>query len=162
MGVLVGISYTLSIESPFLHMAQLNTSALTKVLDTLDAGLSKLRAAEPSSIEYDLFRNATVKSFELSVEMVGKLLRKGLKAFVSDPRAVDSLVFNDVLRSAGKFGLMNAEELERWLKYRQHRNATAHDYGEKLADKTLKLLADYERDARALGQRLNKVFAADA
>lgn len=111
-------------------------------------------------VMYDLFRNAAIRSFELSLETAGKLLRKALKAFGSSPRSVDGLVFNDVLRHASKHALLDEAAIERWLAYRANRNNTAHDYGEGFANVTLRLLPSYLDDLRALAAALQKVFDA--
>ena len=42
------------------------------------------------------------------------------------------------------------EACERWFAYRDNRNDTAHDYGEKFAETTLKLLPGFIADAREL------------
>ena len=109
---------------------------------------------------YDLYRNAAIKSFELSLETAGKLLRKALKPYAVQPREVDRLVFDDVLRQAGRHGLLEIEEVPRWLEYRANRNTTTHDYGEDFANGTMKLLPTYLQDARALADRLDE--AGDA
>ena len=111
---------------------------------------------------FDLYRNAAIKSFELSLETAGKLLRKALKAFEASPRTVDALVFNDVLRHAGKHGVLSSAEVERWLAYRANRNSTAHDYGAGFANDTLKLLPASVQDVRVLAAALQKVFDASA
>ena len=113
-------------------------------------------------VRFDLYRNAAIKSFELSLETAGKLLRKALKAYGGAPSEVDKLVFNDVLRHAGKHGLMDVPAVERWLSYRANRNNTAHDYGEGFANDTLKLLPTYLNDVRALAPAIQKVFDAAA
>ncbi|WP_082955414.1 nucleotidyltransferase substrate binding protein [Tepidimonas fonticaldi] len=92
----------------------------------------------------------------------GKLLRKALKAYTGSPREVDRLVFNDVLRHAGKHGVLDAAWVERWLAYRANRNNTAHDYGAGFANETLALLPQYLRDVRQLAQTLQAVFDASA
>jgi nucleotidyltransferase substrate binding protein (TIGR01987 family) len=112
--------------------------------------------AEPGSVDYEVFRNAVIKSFELTLETAGKLLRKVLKAYVGSPKTVDALVFKDVLRHAALHGLLSAEELERWLLYRDSRNDTAHNYGEQFADTTLALITDFQRDALALYETLRQ------
>jgi hypothetical protein len=98
----------------------------------------------------------------LSLETAGKLLRKALKAFEASPRTVDALVFNDVLRHAGKHGILSSAEVERWLAYRANRNSTAHDYGAGFANNTLQLLPTYLQDVRVLATALQKVFDASA
>lgn len=141
----------------------LNVEHLRRTADTLEqaiAMLAQTRADQP--VLYDLYRNAAIKSFELSLETAGKLLRKALKLYGGSPRAVDSLVFNDVLRHAGKHGLLDLAAVERWLAYRANRNTTAHDYGAGFADETLKILPGYLDDVRALAVPLQALFDAQA
>jgi nucleotidyltransferase substrate binding protein (TIGR01987 family) len=139
----------------------LNVDHLLRTAATLEQALIALnRPLDPASVDYDLYRNAAIKSFELSLETAGKLLRKALKAYTGDPRSVDRLVFNDVLRQAGKHGLFDLAAVERWLAYRANRNSTAHDYGVEFATETLKLLPDYLADVRALAAALQQVFDA--
>ena len=139
----------------------LNTDHLLRTVATLDHAL---RAYENTpadeTVLRDLYRNAAVKSFELSLETCSKWLRKALKLYVGDPRAVDALVFNDVLRHAGKHGLLDQAGVRRWLAYRANRNTTAHDYGEGFANGTLQLLPAYTKDIRELSGRLQELFDA--
>jgi len=140
----------------------LNVEHLLRTAETLEQALFALaQRPQHDDIMFDLFRNAAIKSFELSLETSGKLLRKALKAFTGAPREVDKLVFNDVLRHAGKHGLMDAEAVARWLIYRSNRNNTAHDYGVSFANETLKLLPAYLQDVRALAKEMQRVFDAE-
>ena len=136
----------------------LNTDNLVRILETLEQALAALSKEEKGSIFFDLYRNAAIKSFELSLETTGKLLRKALKSFYATPKEVDRLVFNDVLRQSGKHGLMNVDAVERWLSYRTNRNSTAHDYNEAFANETLNLLPAYLSDALALSNNIQRVF----
>ncbi len=138
----------------------LNVDHLLRTVATLESALIALQRPENDEILLDLYRNAAIKSFELSLETAGKLLRKALKAYFGAPRVVDSLVFNDVLRHAGKHALLDLEAVERWLNYRANRNQTAHDYGEEFANQTLKLLPAYVADARVLADKLKQAFDA--
>ena len=45
---------------------------------------------------------------------------------------------------------INTDFLDRWLEYRDHRNDTAHLYGETLAEATLDLLPAFIADAMEL------------
>lgn len=132
----------------------LNTEQLHKCILTLEKSLQLLNIAEPESLEYDIFRNATVKGFELTLETLGKLLRKKLKSYFTLPKEVDDLVFKDVLRHANKHGLIQDDEVKRWFKYRDNRNNTAHDYGLGFAEQTLILLPQFIIDAKHLQQKL--------
>ncbi len=141
----------------------LNVENLLRTAATLEQAMLALgKTPSADEVIYDLYRNAAIKSFELSLETAGKLLRKALKAFGGNPRSVDSLVFNDVLRHSGKHAVLDQAEVERWLAYRANRNNTAHDYGVGFANDTLTLLPAYLVDVRALAEKLQKVFDAAA
>ena len=141
----------------------LNVEHLLRTAATLEQALIAIENhGQRDDVLFDLYRNAAIKSFELSLETAGKLLRKALKAYGGAPRSIDALVFNDVLRHACKHGLMDAAAVERWLGYRANRNNTAHDYGEGFANETLKLLPQHLRDVRALAPRIQGVFDASA
>jgi nucleotidyltransferase substrate binding protein (TIGR01987 family) len=139
----------------------LNTEHLMRTAKTLEQALKAIEAhKQPHDILFDLYRNAAIKSFELSLETAGKLLRKAIKAYGATSKSVDSLIFNDVLRQAFKHGLLDAESVERWLQYRLNRNNTAHDYGEGFANETLKILPDFLNDVRVLAPKIQEVFDA--
>lgn len=128
----------------------LNTEHYARCIRTLETSLLQLEAAEPESIEYEIFRNAVVKGYELTLETAGKLLRKALKAYTGSPREIDGLSYKDLLRRAAKHDLMSTDKVERWFAYRDNRNNTAHDYGIGFAEETLKLLPGFIADARTL------------
>lgn len=142
---------------------RLNVEHLLQTADTLEAAIVRLRqTAADDAVLYDLFRNAAIKSFELSLETTGKLLRKTLKLYTGNPKAIDQLVFNDLFRQAGKHALLDEAEIERWLAYRASRNSTAYDYGEAFAEQTLAILPDYLVDLRQLAHKMQGVFNAAA
>lgn len=139
----------------------LNVDHLLRTAATLEQALIALdKTAPDDGVLYDLYRNAAIKSFELSLETSGKLLRKAIKAYGGNPRSVDALVFNEVLRHAGKHALLDQAAVERWLRYRANRNSTAHDYGVGFAEETLKLLPNYLHDVRQLAIKLQEIFDA--
>jgi Nucleotidyltransferase substrate binding protein like len=132
----------------------LNTTQLTQCVNTLERSLELLGKANKESLEYEVFRNATIKGFELPLETTGKLLRKTLKTYFTIPKEVDDLIFKEVLRHSNKHGLLTTEEVKRWFKYRDNRNNTAHDYGLGFAKHTLTLLPEFLTDVRNLAQKL--------
>jgi len=134
---------------------KLNTEHLGRSIQTLESSLELLKRSEANSIEYDIYRNASVKGFELALETAGKLLRKAIKPYFSSSRAVDQLYFKALFRHAAKHGLLTVEEVERWFLYRDNRNSTAHDYGEKFAEDTLKLMPGFIADSQRLKERID-------
>ena len=137
---------------------KLDTTHLRRCILTLESSLTLLNEAEVGSIDYEVFRNAVVKGFELVLEISGKLLRKALKAYGGSPKTVDELFYKDVLRHAGKHGLLDPTEIERWFAYRDNRNNTAHDYGEGFAQLTLALMPAFLDDARRVESVLREKF----
>ena len=133
---------------------KLNTEHLDRCIQTLEGAVEKLNSSVEDSIEYDIFRNASIKGFELTLETSGKLLKKALKPYFATPRAVDQLVFKEIFRNASKHGLLTLDETERWFIYRDNRNTTAHDYGKEFVEKTLKLLPQFIQDAKSLKESI--------
>ena len=134
---------------------KLNTEHLDRCIQTLEGAVKKLNSSVEESIEYDIFRNASIKGFELTLETSGKLLKKALKPYFATPRAVDQLVFKEIFRNASKHGLLTLDETERWFEYRDNRNTTAHDYGKEFVEKTLKLLPQFIQDAKNLKESID-------
>ena len=107
----------------------LSTDYVERRIVTLETALQGLADHQPDEIAYDIYRAACVKEFELILEQSGRLLRKKISAWSVSNRAAARLTFKDVFRTAARHGLLEADECERWLEYRESRNDTAHDYG---------------------------------
>ena len=130
----------------------INTLFLIRCINTLDAAFAQLQQQKPDDALYDIFRAASVKEFELVLELSGSLLKKRLRPYLASNRQADRLTFKNAFRHAAKHGLISVEACERWLAYRDNRNDTAHDYGEAFAETTLKLLPNFVVDARELAR----------
>ncbi len=139
----------------------LNVDHLLRTAATREQAILAVQLTpDNDDVLYDLYRNAAIRSFGLSLETAGRLLRKALKAVGGSPD-VDNLVFNDVLLHAGNHGLLEQEGVERWRLYHAH-NHTAADHGVNPAQETLTLLPAYLADLRALALRLQEVLDAAA
>ena len=130
----------------------INTDFLVPCLDTLKLALEQLLQREPGDTFYEIFRAASVKEFEIVLEQSGSLLKKRLRLYFASNRQADRLTFKDVFRHAAKHDLIPVETCERWFAYRDNRNDTAHDYGKKFAETTLKLSPGFITDARELAR----------
>ena len=131
-------------------MNELDTTYIKRCNLALKKAFDYLGKFEEEEIEYDMYRSAVIKEFEIILEQSGKLLKKKLKPYFHTNKAVDKLVFKDIFRQAGLHGLLSIEEVERWLKYRDNRNSTAHDYGESLANETLVIIEQFIKDTNSL------------
>ncbi|MCY4532053.1 MAG: nucleotidyltransferase substrate binding protein, partial [Gammaproteobacteria bacterium] len=105
----------------------IDTTFLRRCIDTLERAMDEIviHGTTEDSL-YDIYRAACVKEFELVLEQSGKLLRKRLANFFASNRQADRLAFKDLFRHASKHGLIETDAAERWLRYRDNRNDTAH------------------------------------
>jgi hypothetical protein len=128
-------------------MNAIDTTYLERCISTLDKAYGLLLKADPAEIDYDMYRSACVKEYEIILEQCGKLLRKILKPYYHSSKAVDQLYFKDVFKQCVLRSIINLELCERFLEYRDNRNNTAHDYGVNFAEETLILLPNFIADA---------------
>ena len=136
----------------------IDTAFLRRCIDTLERAMDEIVIhGTTEDFLYEIYRAACVKEFELVLEQSGKLLRKRLADFFASNRQADRLAFKDLFRHAAKHGLIEPDATERWLRYRDNRNDTAHNYGEDFAEETLKLLPSFVADARALADTIEAV-----
>lgn len=131
-------------------MSEINTDYFSRCIATLERAFNGLQGLPVDNDFYDIYRAACVKEFELVLEQAGKLLKKRLKPYFASSKQVDQLTFKDIFRHAARHGLLELEESERWLIYRDTRNDTAHDYGEAFAEETLRLLPQFIVDAKRI------------
>ena len=54
-------------QKHFEWIMTINTKHLGRCIQTLESSLTLLQRSEPGSIEYEIYRNATVKGFELAM-----------------------------------------------------------------------------------------------
>ena len=130
----------------------INTDYLDRCIETLESAFNLLQQREPKEIDYDIYRSAGVKEFEIIAEQCGSLLKKRLRDYFASNREADELYFKDIFRHAAKHGLITGDECERWLQYRDYRNDAAHHYGEDYAEEVLIVLPAFIEDAKALCQ----------
>ena len=133
-------------------MKIIDTTYYERCISTLEKAHELLLKANPEHIDYDMYRSASIKEFEIILEQSEKLLRKVLKPYYHSSKEVDKLYFKDVFRQAVLRSIITPETCERWLEYRDNRNNTAHDYGINFAQETLILLPQFILDANALAQ----------
>jgi len=131
-------------------MNELDTTYVKKCVMALDRAFGLLKKYAEEDIEYEIYRSAVIKEFEIILEQSGKLLKKRLKPYFHTNRAVDKLIFKDIFRQAGLHGLLSVDEVQRWLEYRDNRNSTSHDYGEFLANETLVIIERFIVDVKRL------------
>jgi len=133
----------------------IDVNYLNKCISALERGIERLQDRADKEL-YELHRAGCVKEFELILEQSGKLLKKRISVYFATNRQADNLNFKDVFRHATKHSLIDSDTCERWMKYRDNRNDTAHNYGEKFANETLKLLPSFVEDAKSLSKMIEE------
>lgn len=128
----------------------LEITYFVRCIDTLERAYGLLQDVEIDTIEYDMYRSACIKEFEIILEQGGKLLRKVLKPYFHSDKEADKLYFKDIFRQAVLRDLISEDACERWLIYRDSRNNTAHDYGVNFAEEILTILPQFIIDANNL------------
>lgn len=131
-------------------MSEISTEYLQKCIATLEKSYEMLSQTQEGTVDYELYRNSLVKGFEMTLEQSGKLLKKKIAPYFATKKALDMLTFKEIFRQAHKFSLITEDEVERWMKYRDNRNNTAHDYGQVFAEETLALVKDFLDDVKEL------------
>ena len=142
-------------------MLYLNVHHLRRCIETLSYSLTLYQQAPIGDIQQEVYRNAIVKGFELTQEVAFKLLRKSLKAYGHGGKKLETLFVKDLIRLAAAHGLMELDAAERWFKYRDNRNDTAHDYGVGFAEETLALIAPFLLDLNQLAATLEQKFGPE-
>lgn len=133
---------------------RIDTTYFERCINTLGKAYDLLLMANPDSLDYDMYRSACIKEFEIILEQRGKLLRKVLKPYFHSSKEVDKLIFKDIFRQAVLRSIITDQTCERWLQYRDNRNNTAHDYGVNFAEETLTLLPQFIADAAMLAEAI--------
>lgn len=132
----------------------LNISYIVNCINTLEKAMMLLVNHAPDTLEYNIYRSACLKEFEIVLEQSNKLLKRRLKEMAANPALIEKLTFKDVLRLAVKSQIITHEACNRWFLYRDNRNSIAHDYGEGFANETLLLFPMFIDDARDLVQKI--------
>lgn len=138
-------------------MNKIDTAYLERCISTLEKAYGLLQKANVDEIDYDMYRSACVKEYEIIIEQCGKLLRKCLKPYYHSSQAVDKLYFKEVFKQCVLRSIISPELCERFLEYRDNRNNTAHDYGVNFAEETLVLLPKFIEDAQFLSECIKRL-----
>lgn len=137
-------------------MNEIDTTYLERCINTLDKAYGLLQKSNPEDLDYDMYRSACVKEFEIIIEQCGKLLRKVLKPYFHSSKAVDQLFFKQIFKECVLRSIITPELCERFLEYRDNRNNTAHDYGVNFAEETLVLLPTFITDAQLIVESIKQ------
>ena len=91
------------------------------------------------------------------LEQSGKLLGKRMAAYSASYRQADRLNCSGLFCHGVKYCPLACDSVERWLRHRDNRHDTAHNYGEDLAETTLKLLRTFVKHTKAFWHTIKQV-----
>lgn len=57
-------------------MPEIDTAYLQRCIDTMEKAYYKLNESEKDTTDYEIYRAALVRGFEMTIEQCGKLLKK--------------------------------------------------------------------------------------
>ena len=132
----------------------LNVDYFSRCVEVLDSAYRSIKKSDVKKIDYDIYRSACIKEFEIILEQCGSLLKKRLREFVAVKTQLDKLNFKDIFRYSAKHGLISSQSSENWLIFRDKRNNTAHHYGEQFAEEILEIIPEFITEARKIERLL--------
>ena len=133
---------------------QLNIDYFSRCIEVLEQAYKPIQQSDIKNIDYDIYRSACIKEFEIILEQCGSLLKKRLREFFTSKKQLDRLSFKDIFRYSAKHGLISLQSSENWLIFRDKRNNTAHHYGEHFAEEILELIPDFIIEAKKIEKLL--------
>ncbi len=137
----------------------IDVSNYSKCISALQLAFQKSKEVADDTIEFEIYRSACVKEFELIVEQTAKLLKKFLYPYFSSNKTVDNLAYKDTFRLALTHNIISENDIEIWLQCRDIRNQTAHEYGSILADEVLEILPKFIEVCNSLIVKFNQINA---
>ncbi|MBF0784836.1 nucleotidyltransferase [Muribacter muris] len=106
----------------------LDFTPLENAIFRLDEGLARY-LQDVSDIQ---IRDGLIQRFEFTYELSHKMLKRYLMAISPNPDYYDTISFQDLIRSANEYGLLQGNWTD-WKQYREMRSRTSHTYDEATA-----------------------------
>ncbi len=136
-------------------MPALDYTPLKNALHQLEIGIEEAEG-NPSS---ELLRDGVIQRFEYSHELALRMIKRALEMMFGE--SVDTMLYNDVLRSAAEHGLIT--DVEQWFEYRKQRNKTSHIYDEEVAMEVYSFAKPFLAHGHILLERLYVLkYSSDA
>ena len=129
---------------------KLNIDYFSRCIVVLEQAYKSIKESGIKKIDYDIYRSACIKEFEIILEQYGNLLKKRVREFFTSKEQLDRLSFKDIFRCSAKHGLISLQSSENWLIFRDKRNNTAHHYGEHFAEEILEIIPEFILEAKKL------------
>lgn len=132
-------------------MEKLDLTSFEKVYNSLIEVVSVYNSEPLNTI----IRDSMIQRFEYTYSIALKMIKRYLAHSTFVLENIDSITFNEMIRTANKAGLLRSN-LEKWDNYRQKRNLTSHTYDEKTAIEVVSIIEDFASEAEFLINKLKE------
>lgn len=103
-------------------------SAFERAITRLQEGLTRYQR----EVGDTQIRDGLIQRFEFTYELAHKTLKRYLEQTAANPAEIDTLAFQDLIRSANERGLLRGD-WPAWRRFREMRARTSHTYDEQTA-----------------------------
>ena len=125
-----------------------------RAIQRLDEGLERYQA-DTSDTQ---IRDGLVQRFEFTYELGHKVLKRYLEYASANPEEIDSLAFQDLIRTGSEQGLLLGDWPD-WRDFREMRGKTSHTYNEEIALEVVEGIPRFLEEAIYLRDRLRERLA---
>lgn len=106
----------------------LDISAFERAITRLQEGVARCQR-DVGDLQV---RDGLIQRFEFAYELAHKTLKRYLEQTAANPAEIDTLAFQDLIRSANERGLLRGD-WPAWRHFREMRARTSHTYDEQTA-----------------------------
>ena len=129
----------------------LNLTPLASALTRLQEGITRYELDTKDT----QIRDGLLQRFEFTYEQCHKMLKRFLELASPSAEAIDSMVFQDLIRTGNEQGLL-LSDWNTWKKYREMRGKTSHTYDESVAIEVVAGIPEFLQEAIFLHQQLSQ------
>lgn len=130
---------------------KLDLTPLVNAVNRLAEGLARYE----KDITDTQIRDGLIQRFEFSYELSHKMLKRHIEAVSANPAEVDTMTFQDLIRTGSEQGLL-LSGWDKWREFRQARTDTSHTYDEDKALNVVVHLPAFLDEARYLLKQLQE------
>ena len=134
--------------------ADLEISPFERAIQRLEEGLTRYQT-DTSDTQ---IRDGLVQRFEFTYELGHKVLKRYLEYASANPEQIDTMAFQDLIRTGNEQGLLLGEWPD-WRGFREMRGKTSHTYNETVAIEVVEGIPRFLEEAIYLRDKLNERLA---
>jgi nucleotidyltransferase substrate binding protein (TIGR01987 family) len=136
-----------------MNKSDLDISLLKDSFNTLKESYDALQKNKDKTME-DFIKDSCVKRYEYTYETARKTMGKFLK--LEYDKTEKELTINNIFRDM--YGLGFLKNYENWIKYREKRNITSHEYDRNKSYEIIEVIPGFIDDLKFLIDNLEKAL----